>query len=202
MHTGSDWRLSRWCYNISHLTWQPYILLTASVHNFPTLNKLKVPLCNLTLETTQVRNQEISACQVVLGWPLLVCKITTKQSPAPHQIQLERAERRSARPPGLSETRFLQQHEAQAISCPGLSFPKFLAGQMDFHGNNNSNGCTCDFKPTLQLRSHVFAPQHGGIRASEDLKKKYTGKSTHNFKLYFPIYLPLSWKTLVVVFQL
>lgn len=47
---GSNWRLSRRCYNISHLTWQPSILLTASVHNFLTLNKLKVPLCNLTLE--------------------------------------------------------------------------------------------------------------------------------------------------------
>lgn len=57
MHTGSNWRLSRRCYNISHLTWQPYILLTASVHNFLTLYKLKLPLCNLTLEPTWVRTR-------------------------------------------------------------------------------------------------------------------------------------------------
>lgn len=55
MHAGFNWRLSRRCYNISHLTWQPYILLTAFVHNFLALNKLKVPLCNVTPEPMRVR---------------------------------------------------------------------------------------------------------------------------------------------------
>lgn len=74
---------------------------------------------------------------------------------------------------------------------------------MDFHENSNSNDCTRGPKTTLQLRSHVFAPQHGGTRALEELKKMLNiRKSTHNFKLYFPIYFPLSWNTSVVGFQL
>lgn len=60
MHAGFNWRLSRRCYNISHLTWQPYILLTAFVHNFLALNKLKVPLCNLTPEPTRVRMRVVA----------------------------------------------------------------------------------------------------------------------------------------------
>lgn len=66
---------------------------------------------------------------------------------------------------------------------------------MDFHGNPSIHGyshsCTWGSKPTLQLRFHVFALQHGGTRALGEIKKfKTLAKATPTFQLYFPIHLP------------
>lgn len=80
------------------LAWldNPNILLTAPVDNSLTLNKLNVPLCNPTLQLTQVRRRmETSRFLLPNGCWLI---ITAKQFATSHQIELEWAEHGSEGP--------------------------------------------------------------------------------------------------------
>lgn len=183
MHAGFNWRLSRRCYNISHLTWQPYILLTAFVHNFLALNKLKVPLCNLTPELTRVRMREISASQAELADHYIA---KSHLSSLQHHAK-RRWSKQGTGAPVLSETWLLRKNWAEATSCPGLSLANFLVG---FPGM----AAVCP-QTTLQLRSHVFAPQHEGTRALKALKKCWTLGNQHIISNFMFLFLSPSAET-------
>lgn len=164
MHAGFNWRLSRRCYNISHLTWQPYILLTAFMHNFLALNKLKVPLCNLTPELMRVR-MRVGARRFLLpkqNW-LTISGLQNSTWAACNTTPNADGASRAQVPLVLPETWLLRKNWAEATSCPGLSLADFLVG---FPGM----AAVC-LQTTFQLRSHVFAPQHEGTRALKELKK-------------------------------
>lgn len=92
------------------LAWldNPNILLTAPVHNSLTLNKLNVPLCNPTLQLTQVRRRMETRRFLLPHSCWLI--ITAKQFATSHQIELQWAEHGSEGSPRLSETRFQRQH--------------------------------------------------------------------------------------------
>lgn len=188
MHAGFNWRLSRRCYNISHLTWQPYILLTAFVHNFLALNKLKVPLCNLTPELRRVR-MRVGARRFLLlkqKWLTITGQQNPTQAVCNTTPNTDRASR--AQVPVLSETRLSRMNWAEATSCPALSLANFLVGQMDFQQCCSVSPAHCPAEI-----SRFFALQHEGTRALEELKKTL-GNQQALFSFF--LFLSSSSKTL------